>query len=422
MKDILVFAWQHMLFHSGGLRTSAGDRVQVVRPGIRDAEGFPEFRDAEITIGDRTLVGSVSVHESSSDWALDKRNRSSSYDGVILNVVNNDDLIIRRIDDTVVPSVELSYPEKLFRALKMLRDGAEGPGCPRFVRRNMEEIELKNGCTRLLVERLERKYNDIMAVHEYSENCWPETFHIMMFRSMGLGSNKEVYMSLAKHIPYSVLCKEKGDIKAIEAMILGVGGLLDNRVYDEYKTELCHIFDVMSEKHGLKVLEYCEWTDRGVRPYNFAPKRLAQIAKLIDSGNFTFENVISCRSVKEAKKLFDIELSAYWKRSFDFGKRSPATRKGVGDMTIDIMMINLVAPIMFAYGRETGDEELQERAVDVLYEVGAEINRYTKGWIREGVKIDNAFYSQAFIQLSTEYCLPRRCIDCFIGVRALKSI
>jgi Protein of unknown function (DUF2851). len=314
------------------------------------------------------------------------------------------------------------FPEKLLRTLKAIMAGSENCACGKFVKRYMEDVEIKNGCTRLAIERMERKYNDIMKIHSHTDMCWPETFHIMMFRTMGLGSNKEVYMSLARNIPYSVLCRERGDVKKLESMILGVAGLLDNRVYDDYKTQLCRVFEEMRAKYDLKVLEYCEWTDKGVRPYNFAPKRLAQLSKLIDSGNFTLETILECKNVREVKKLFDMELSDYWKRSFDFGKRSPSTRQAVGDMTIDIMIINLVSPMMFAYGRETGNEELQERAIDLLYEVKGENNRYTRGWKNHGVPVESGFYSQAFIQLSTEYCINRLCTECFIGIKALKTI
>ena len=364
-ERLLAFAWQHSLFDKGSLRTAAGEAVTVTNPGTRTQGGAPAFRDAEVVVGDKTYVGAVAVMAASSDWYYRKLSRNAAFDGVVLNVVGNDDRVVRRLDDSVLPAVELKYPDELYERLKILHAGAKS--CGRVMLHEVGEMERKSALARLLVERLERKYNDIMKVYASSGESWHETFHIMLFRTMGLNSNKEVYMSLAQNIPYSKLCRERGDPESIEAMIFGVAGLLDGRVYDEYKSRLTGRFDTLRAKHDLRILEYCEWTTRNVRPYNFAPKRLAQLSKLIDTGNFTFENVMACGDARQLKKLFDIELSTYWKRRISFDKRS--RESNMGDMTVDIVIINLVAPMMFAYGRHTADETLQERAVDLLYEI-----------------------------------------------------
>lgn len=418
---MLVFVWQHKLYDAHHLYTSCGKSIEVISTGYRGSDG-PEFTDAELSIDGKIYKGSVSFHVNASDWYYQKRNQDPKYDNVILNISDNCDRIIRKLNDFVLMSATLFFPERIMNNMRIIAGSGSMIPCVRFVRNTMEEIELRNGLTRLLIERLERKYNDILKIYNSVSGSWHETFHIFLFRTMGLGSNKNIYTSLARNIPYSVLCRERGDIKKIEAMIFGVAGLLDEKVYDEYKSELRSVFYKLAEKHDLKILEYCQWTEKGVRPYNFAPKRLAQISRLIESGNTAFDNIIASEKLDDIRKLFDMELSHYWKRSFSFGKRSPMTRKGIGDMTVDILIINLVAPIIFAYGRETGNSELEERAIEFLYETAGEVNRYTKPWTQQGMKIDNAFFSQAVIQLSTEYCAYRRCTECFIGIKAIKTI
>ena len=420
-EPLLVFSWQHGLFDRTDLYTREGKSVEVIAVGRRNTAVGPQFQDAEIRIGDKTYVGCVAVHEKSSDWGYLKRNYESVYDGAILNVVGEDDRIIRKVDDTVLPSLVIVLPERLIRAYRTLQLGSAKSACGYHLTRSLNEIEFKSACTRLMIDRLERKFNDVMAIYNAVEKNWHETFHVLFFRSMGLGKNKDIYMSLAKSAPYSKLCQERGEVENIEAMLFGVAGLLDPSLYDEYKSKLGKRFEVLRHRHQLRVMTYCEWSDKGVRPYNFVPKRIAQLASIINNNEFTFNNLLACQSIDEVRSLFRIELPEYWKRSFSFGSRSEKKQKTVGEETIDILIINLIAPILFAYGRMEGYEDLEERAIDFLYATKPEKNRYTEGWRHHGVKIEHALASQSLIQLSTEFCLLQRCTECFLGARVLKN-
>lgn len=420
-EPLLVFAWQHGLFDRSDLYTRSGERAAVADPGRRNPDKGPQFLDAEVRVGDKTVVGSVAVHEKASDWGYNKRNYDPAFDGVILNVVAEDDRIVRKVDDAVLPSVELKIPERLSRAYEALQAGSARSACGYHMTRSLNEIEFKSICTRLMIDRLERKYNDILSIYHSVEKSWHETFHVLLFRTMGLGRNKDTYMSLARSVPYAKLCRERGAVENIEAMLFGVAGLLDPALYDEYKASLSKRFELLRHRHQLRVMSYCEWSDKGVRPFNFVPKRIAQLASLINNNDFTFNYLLECESVKEVRRMFRIELPDYWKRSFSFGTRAEKKQHSIGEETIDILIINLVVPILFAYGRLEGREDLEERALDFLYETKAEKNRYTEGWRLHGVKIEHALASQALIQLSTEFCTLQRCTDCFLGTRVLKN-
>ncbi len=420
-EQLLAFVWQNGLFFQDNLFSRDGEAVSVRWPGRRNTGPGPQFLDAEVTIGGRSRTGNVAIHARSSDWGYYKRNYDPQYDAVILNVVAEDDRQVRKVDDTPLASLSIRFSEKLRRVHEALLRGADRGACGYHLTRQLNEIGFKSLCTRLMIDRLERKVNDILAIYESVERSWHETFHVLLFRTMGLGSNKEIYMSLARNVPYSRLCQERGELKNIEAMLFGVAGLLDEALYDEYKSDLVQRFETLRHKHQLRVLSYCQWSDRGVRPYNFVPKRIAQIASLIDSDEFTFQNMLACREVKEVVRLFSVGLPEYWRRSFSFGKRAPVSQKAIGAETIDILIINLVVPILFAYGRLQDEPELEERAIDFLYRTRAEKNRYTESWSKHGVKIDHALASQALIQLSTEHCQMELCCDCTIGSRVLKD-
>jgi len=88
---------------------------------------------------------------------------------------------------------------------------------------------------------------------------------------------------------------------------------------------------------------------------------------------------------------------------------------------IDNVIINTIVPVLFAYGLYNKEEKHKNKAILWLEELSAETNSITKGF--ENLKLSNrsAFDSQAFIELKTQYCDGKRCLQCTIGNALLKS-
>ena len=104
------------------------------------------------------------------------------------------------------------------------------------------------------------------------------------------------------------------------------------------------------------------------------------------------------------------------------GAESDESPKRIGTFKANIIGINLVAVLQFAYGSYTGREALRDSALTLLERLPAEDNRYMRNWRNTGVSIRNAFESQALLQLATEYCPAKRCTECPVGRRILQSI
>ena len=81
----------------------------------------------------------------------------------------------------------------------------------------------------------------------------------------------------------------------------------------------------------------------------------------------------------------------------------------------DNVIINTIVPVLFAYGLYHKEERHKNKAILWLEKLSAEVNSITKGFT--GVKLSNqsAFDSQAFIELKTQYCDHRYCLQCAIG-------
>lgn len=124
---------------------------------------------------------------------------------------------------------------------------------------------------------------------------------------------------------------------------------------------------------------------------------------------------------KSFRRLFDLYLNGYWDTHYSFGQPSPQRPKALGKSAVDILLINTVAPLLYAYGVKTGNEVYNERAMNLLENIKAEQNRIIRYFSQAGIKTDNALDSQALIQLHTAYCVPKKCLYCRIGHRLLSS-
>jgi len=151
------------------------------------------------------------------------------------------------------------------------------------------------------------------------------------------------------------------------------------------------------------------------RPYNFPTIRIAQFAHFVWNSESLFSKVLEMDSLDDIRGLFDTSASVYWDTHFDFSKFSQRKTKKMGRSTLDIIIINAIVPMIFAYGEYNNMYKFKEKAVDLLESIKAEHNFITKKWEGKGVRLASAADSQALIQLNSEYCDKKRCLHCEIG-------
>lgn len=86
----------------------------------------------------------------------------------------------------------------------------------------------------------------------------------------------------------------------------------------------------------------------------------------------------------------------------------------------DTLVINAVVPVLFAYGIYANDNTIKEKALNWLEEIRAEKNNLISPFTALSIKANNAFDSQALLQLKKEYCDAKRCLECAVGNAILK--
>ena len=87
----------------------------------------------------------------------------------------------------------------------------------------------------------------------------------------------------------------------------------------------------------------------------------------------------------------------------------------------DSSKLNRDDVFLFVYGKSKNEESFQNRAIDFLENMNPEKNSIISMWKSLGFSIQNAFDSQALLQLQNEYCSKKRCIECQIGNKLIVS-
>ncbi|MBQ4278898.1 MAG: DUF2851 family protein [Rikenellaceae bacterium] len=416
--DLLALVWRERMFAADALETVDGRPVTIVGRG--ECAGSPDvFTGCEVVIDGTSCRGDVLL--SCGELPALRYGRSGCADSAVLQVVPERTGFVCRSDGSFVPQLVVECPVEAACTYERLRRESRSFRCSYHIG-SLDGFRRETLFTRLSLERLERKYGDVMAIHAAVDRNWNETFYILLLRSMGANTHKEMFTRLAYAVPYVYVTRERTSLRSVEAMLLGGAGLLEGPADDEYTRMLREEFDYLRRKYDIRPLRHMGWREGHANPGGLPVLRIAQLAAFLSTQEFVFSNIVACRTPDDVHRLFRAEASAYWTDHFVMGQ--PAGRptpKRMGEMIVDILGINLVVPLLFAYGSETGEEALREAAVDLLGQIAPERNRIIKGWAHEGVSPATAFESQALIQLYRTYCEPRRCAACPVGRPVLRQ-
>jgi hypothetical protein len=138
------------------------------------------------------------------------------------------------------------------------------------------------------------------------------------------------------------------------------------------------------------------------------------LANLYHKQQNLFSKIIEISDIKSIYDLFDISVSDYWKTHYTFDKASPKKSKSLSKSFVDLLIINTIIPIKFAYTKSIG-KEISEELIDILNDIAPENNSIIDKFATFGIKSKSAFETQSLLQLKNEYCNKQRCLDCAVG-------
>ena len=422
MEKLLYYVWEHRLFDSQNLFTTKGEKIEIIDPGHRNSDSGPDFFNAKIRIGEKLWAGNVEIHKNASDWKHHNHDHDKSYDSVILHVIENDDTEIVRSTGEIIPQFIIRYPDIIKDNYELLiRQDSFLPCGDRL--HELPVLFLTDWITSLAMERLQEKARRICNWLESYRGNWEEVCFITLSRSLGFGTNSDAFERLARSLPLLFMQKHADSLFQVEAFLFGQAGLLDPEYFpnDAYYQRMANEYAFLKNKFGLSPLNPECWKFARLRPANFPHQRIALLAQLIHQGFSLFTQIRETNDEKSFRRLFELYLNGYWDTHYSFGQPSPQRPKALGKNAVDILLINTVAPLLYAYGIKTGNEIYNDRAMNLLENIKAEQNRIIRYFSQAGIKTDNALDSQALIQLHTAYCIPKKCLYCRIGHKLLSS-
>jgi hypothetical protein len=425
-EDFLHYVWQHQYFDKASLRTEQGEAIIVLKPGFRNADAGPDFLGARLMIGEVEWNGAVEIHLRASDWHRHQHQHDRKYDQVILHVVHLADEPVHRTDGSEVPALALQprlVPSLLFayQAL-MAADEVQLLPCAGALS-SVPEVTRLSMVERVLLERMEQKAAVVEELHQRSGHDWETTAWQLLAAGFGFKKNTEPLARLAQALPLPVLRRHRHDLRQTEALLLGQAGLLPPAAEapDEYCAELRREYDFLAHKYGLPptALAAHEWNFLRLRPANFPPLRLAQLAAVLHAQPRLFQPLLDAPDVATLEKMLLVPVGAYWQRHYRPGVVATKV-PGLGRSSAHLLISNVVVPLRVAHARALGDAEGVEAAVELLTGLPREQNSVLAPYEALQFRHRSAADSQGLLALQRGYCQPRRCLHCAIGSRILQ--
>jgi hypothetical protein len=420
-ENFLHFVWKYRTYHPG-VETTEGQALEVIQPGHHNKNAGPDFSNARIKIDETLWAGNVEIHVKASDWYAHNHQEDAAYANVILHVVLENDRPVLDSNNHPIPTLELKGVifEDVYKKYFYYINNQLWVPCEKDIAR-VDPITMNGWMERLFIERIERKTDVLKTLYSHNGNSLSETFYQVLAGNFGLKTNEQPFQMLSRLLPLSVLGKHKNNLFQIEAMMFGCSGLLGDDFSDEYPNQLFQEFMFLKKKYGLITMEGHVWKFLRLRPGNFPTVRISQLAALVHKSEHLFSKILEVKNIEELKSFFCVKASEYWEDHYNFDRLSKKKTKTLGDTAIDNLVLNTVVQFLFFYSQLKDDPVYRDQAINFMLDLKPENNHIIKRWDVLGIKAQNAFESQALLELKNRYCKQKQCLQCSIGTKLLRQ-
>jgi hypothetical protein len=282
-EELFQFIWQYKLFDITKCTTLAdGSSFMLLNTGEWNKTDGPDFVNARIKINNTTWAGAIELHIHASDWIKHKHAEDTNYDKIILHVVLLNDIVIKDKLGNELPTLVLkeainanllSNYQRLMHTTNPLACHAMWPAIKDITK--IQQLE------KMLIERLMQKASHVQDLLTETNNDWNEVFYITIAKGFGYPNNADAMAALAARIPLKILAKHKHNAIQLQAVLLGVAGLLPKTSTEEYTIKLINEYKLIKQKYNLQEMEPTRWKFLGTRPANFPTLRIVQLANLV---------------------------------------------------------------------------------------------------------------------------------------------
>ncbi|CAM1350271.1 DUF2851 family protein [Tenacibaculum crassostreae] len=421
-EDFLHYLWQHKLFDFGKLTTVNKEKIEVIKTGLKNTNSGPDFFNAQLKVDEQLWIGNIEIHVKSSDWYLHHHEKDENYDAVILHVVWEYDAEVFMKNNKPLPTLELSKfvnKEVFVNYQKLFSKEQRWIPCEQQIA-EVDSFLLHNWLERLYFERLGQKSILINELLEQSNNDYEAVLFQLLAKNFGLKVNGDAFLRLAQSLDFSVVRKVRFDKQQLAALLFGQAGFFEETIEDVYFLSLKKEYEYLKYKFQLKPISKSTFQFFRMRPNNFPTIRLAQLIALYYHHQNLFSQVLEVSSLKDFYMLFSVEVNGFWKSHYTFETASKKSPKRLTQSFIDLLVINTIIPLKFAYEKSRGGVD-EEKLLHLIKQVKPEKNTMISKFSDINIKSKNAFETQALLELKNNYCAKKRCLQCAIGNSLIKS-
>lgn len=422
-EHFLQYVWQQQRFDFRELKTSEGEKITILETGTLNSNAGADFLLAKMYINDLLWVGDVEIHWQASEWYAHQHDKNPAYNSVILHVVGQNDSVTYNQKGQKIPTLQISPAQieaNLLSKYAYLSAQKQFIPCYSHFAKYAGQV-MNDFFPVLITQRLQAKAKLILSELETTKNDWAQVLYQQLALFLGANINGEAMLTLAKSLPFSLLQKYKPNLQQLEALLLGQAGLLNIDTDNLYLQKLISEYAYLSQKHNLSPLSANLWKFSRMRPANFPTIRIAQLAQLIFQTEHLWASLLAIDSWRDYQRFFSVQLHSFWDDRYTLEKTTTVSPKRMGKTAVDNLLINTVAPLLYACGEAMQSPIYKQKSIELLTNLPAEQNTIIDEWIKLGQNPTDANQTQALLQLKKGYCEQLNCVNCAVGKRFLSE-
>lgn len=415
--------WLHSFFVHQHLQTDDGRPIEILHPGIWTRQEGPDFQGAKLRIGGELLTGDVEIHLYPSGWRQHRHHLNPLYDSVILHAYlwkeKDKPAKLENRTSRGEPISEFEMGAYLFPDLETIRQtvhvedypastlNAWGKCQPLMI--SLDQGYLEGFLHAAARERIEGK------VRRYQDQAEGETLDQVLYQalmtSMGLRSSKSLFFLLSKrtplsdlasyaiHLPKADRAEEHGAasrVALLQSILLHVARMVpaggipaddSNAEARAYAERLGEIWQPLAPLFADRLIPPTKRWNTGVRPVNFAHRRLAGIARLLErwflAGDAPERFAELARrfdasaALKVQRRWIEQHLVAaflvdaptdFWAWHYTFDSRQTARPMMlIGAERARSVVLNALLPVLMVHARARADSALEERIWEIFF-------------------------------------------------------
>ncbi len=433
----LQCVWYDPSLRPSTLAAHDGEPVEVEDAGVWNLEAGPDFLGAVLRVGAgrRRVRGDVEIHIHPRDWLAHAHREDPRYAGVRAHVTFFDGALAP--GELPPGAVQIALRAPLAARAAFSFDTIDVAAYPYAARAETPPCRTElagwtpDAKQQVLDaaghERLRRKAVRLsLRIEEVGpEQClYEETLAVL-----GYKHNKLPFRALAARVPLAEWRERAaGDPLAAQAILLGVAGLLPERIAPRWdgatRAQVRSLWDLWfrhRERWADRLMEKGAWRTAGLRPANHPARRMAAAAALFiarpDGLMRVAESATAPRAIQAAERALAAARDPYWDRRLGWGGRALAEPVAlVGEERARLFVTNVAIPLLAAQARvppfssglldrlaPEGDNQLLRQTAFNLFGP-----HHPGSWYRTGAR------RQGLIQIFHDYCLNdrSRCASC----------